>query len=278
MNMEKSTKEDELKFSLFFLKLYYEKALEILESIISPSLIKIGWTKSLNETYCEFVGEIEKILKMPKFKEFKNEAPYLSQSLSGELTEIDYTWNEYKQNLYSFLNKINKQLIKVNDKSNEMDIFLKGIEETTNQNVQKLIKENHEILKRESEKVVKNIDRANKLKTELNENHNTRSDRIVEWIKKDGILKIQDQDPIEFRGLRGKLVDFFYNQSSERKWLSYDDIRKGIFIIKNAEDIRKAINNINQRITKETKNKYEGIIEVKPEDNQKKEKRYRWKY
>ncbi len=278
MNMKKPTKEDELKFSLFFLKLYYEKALEILESIKDPALIKIGWTKSLNEAYCEFVGEIEKILKMPKFKEFKNEAPYLSQSLSGELTEIDYPWNENKQNLYSFLNKINKQFLEVTNKSTEIDIFLKEIEETTNKNIKGLIKENHEILKRESEKVVKNIDRANKLKAESNKHKEVKSSRIVEWFQKDGILKIQDQDPIEFRGLRGKLVNFFYDRGSERKWLSYDDIRKGIVIIKNAEDIRKAIKNINQRITKETKNKYEGIIEVKPEDNQKKEKRYRWKY
>ena len=278
MNMKTPSKDDELKYNLFFLKLYYEKALEILESIKGPSLIKIGWTKSLNETYCEFVGEIERILKMPEFKELKNEAPCLSQSLSGELTEIDYTWNEYKQNLYSFLNKINKQFLEVTNKSTEIDIFLKEIEETTNENVKGLIKENHEILKRESEKVIKNIDRANKLKAESNKHKEAKSSRIVEWIKKDGILKIQDQDPIEFRGLRGKLVNFFYDRGSERKWLSYDDIRKGIVIIKNAEDIRKAIKNINQRITKETKNKYEGIIEVKPEDNQKKEKRYRWKY
>jgi len=276
--MKTPNKADELKYNLFFLKLYYEKALEILESIKGPSLIKIGWTKSLNEAYCEFIEEIENILKMPKFKEFKNEAPYLYQSLSGELTEIDYTWQEYKQNLYNFLNKINKQFLEVANKSTEMDKIFQNFEELTNKNVQELIKENHEILKRESEKVIKNIDRANKLKAESNKHKKAKSSRIVEWFQKDGILKIQDQDPIEFRGLRGKLVNFFYDRGSERKWLSYDDIRKGIVIIKNAEDIRKAIKNINQRITKETKNKYEGIIEVKPEDNQKKEKRYRWKY
>ena len=71
MNMKTPNKADELKYNLFFLKLYYEKALEILESIKGPSLIKIGWTKSLNETYCEFVGEIGKILKMPEFRELK---------------------------------------------------------------------------------------------------------------------------------------------------------------------------------------------------------------
>lgn len=275
--MKTPRKEDELKFNLFFLKLYYEKALEILESIKNPSLIQIGWTKSLNEAYCQLVNDIEETLNMPEFKELKDEAPYLYQSLSGELTDIDYTWNEYKQNLYSFLNKINKQFIEVVNKSSEMDKIFEGLDESANKNIQELIKENKNILRKASAEVIKNIDNANKLKTELKENK--KSPHIFEWIKKDGVLQIKDQEPIKFRGnLRIKLIDFFYNQADKRDWLTYDDIRKGLEIREKAEDLRKAIEKINQRITKSTTNKYNGIIEIKFEEDQKKEKKYRWKY
>lgn len=276
--MKTPNKEDKLKFSLFFLKLNCEKVLEILESIKDHSLIKVGWTKSLNEAYCEFIEEIKKILNIPEFKELKNEAPHFYQSLSGELTEIDYTWNEYKQNLYNFLNEINKHFLEVANGGSRIDQFLQNFEELTNKNVQELIKENHEILRRESERVIKSMDRINRLKTELDEHKKDGSDRFFEWIKKDRILKIKGHDPIEFKGFRERLVDFFYDQSGERKWLNYDDIRQRLGSMEKAEDIRKAIEKINQRIIKETKNKYEGIIEIKFEEDQKKQKKYRWKY
>lgn len=85
-------------------------------------------------------------------------------------------------------------------------------------------------------------------------------DAAIVFNNLNGDLSIRNYQPIKFDGLRRQIVGFFYNSKSRKTPKTYDDIKKGVGEI-NSKEIKKAIQKINERVSKATQTEIPSLIE-----------------
>lgn len=105
----KSEKSDDYKQSLFLIKIYYTKILEILDTFTGGFMTFRD--ASINHYYTVLNSLADDILNKKEFAELKNDRPELFESLIGNIADVDVEWEFGSQNAYDFLGKIEKQYI-----------------------------------------------------------------------------------------------------------------------------------------------------------------------
>jgi|GEM_PF-3799712 hypothetical protein len=121
---------DDFRQSLFLLRTFYSKNLEILEAFMS-GYIAVRNTV-INNFYTILSALIDNILNQKGFEDLKKEKPELFESLIGDL-EISDMWEFVSPKAYDFLGKIEKNYIlacsPIFELPKEMEILLKKSDE-----------------------------------------------------------------------------------------------------------------------------------------------------
>lgn len=129
-NSQIKNQNDDFRQSLFLLRIFYSKNLEILEAFTS-GYIAVRNTV-INHFYTILSTLIDDILNRKGFEDLKKEKPELFESLIGDL-EISDIWEFVSPKAYDFLGKIEKVYILAGSPTfelpKEMEISLKKMDE-----------------------------------------------------------------------------------------------------------------------------------------------------
>ena len=103
---------EEHRQSLFSLRVWYRKLLEILEAFCgNGSSYVLSRDEELNYYYTVISETINGILKRNGFEELSKEKPELFDSLIGNIEDADIEWEFMSKNAYDFLGKIERLYI-----------------------------------------------------------------------------------------------------------------------------------------------------------------------
>ena len=192
--MIKNTKENRKDtFLLYFL---YSKVIEILEAVKSGLVLYRD--DELNYCYLSSVETVNKILNKKDFLELKKEAPDLYKNITGQIQDIDYSWDTYKNQLYNFLSKIQGNNIMMNitekdspenieDLKKDLNIAIYIHNKAKNEKLEKLIKyipkeKKRDESKTQAESFIRNTSKKedNKKITKLDKDNKITSILIIE--------------------------------------------------------------------------------------------------
>lgn len=111
MKITQDTKNLDFLHSLFYLRLYYKKLLEILEVFCGKGSHAAFRNETLNGVYTLLKSYVEEILAKDDFKKLAKDAPQLFESLIGDIEEANIEWEFLSKEAYAFLGKIEKEYI-----------------------------------------------------------------------------------------------------------------------------------------------------------------------
>ncbi len=131
----KSNGDLDYKQSLFLLKTFYSKILEILDAFAGGYIAVRN--NVINHYYTVLNSLVDDTLNKKGFEELKNAKPELFESLIGDIEDFDVEWEFGSKRAYDFLGKIEKLYIlsgsPVFSLPDEMKIFLQKADEAVSE-------------------------------------------------------------------------------------------------------------------------------------------------